>query len=164
MVERASGILTFWLMNAHHCSFSLLFTQQCTKRPKRPKNGVYRAQQIRQNILSSFVFLVLKVSVVFLGVLIIPKWLITDSGSIAILFGWFLEPPKTRPNLDPRTLYLSPKPFKKYKKHYGDILEHIIYHIWESEIMISFEGMCTELLEILEFEILTPWTFYNQTI
>ena len=36
----------------------------------------------------------------FLGVFIIPKWLINDFGHIPILFGSFLELPNKSPNLD----------------------------------------------------------------
>ena len=36
-----------------------------------------------------------------LGVFIIPKWLINDSGWIPILFGSFLELPKNQSNIDP---------------------------------------------------------------
>ena len=45
----------------------------------------------------------------------IPKLLINASWWIAILSGSFLERPTMWPNLDPRTLYLSPKYFKTYK-------------------------------------------------
>ena len=54
-------------------------------------------------------------SSVFFGGLIIPKWLINDSWSIAIRFGFFVTT-KMWPNMDPRSLYLSPKVFKEYKK------------------------------------------------
>ena len=56
-----------------------------------------------------------------MGVLIIPKWLILSPGHIAILFGMISGTSKNRLNVDPRSLYLSPKYFKKYKK-YGNIL------------------------------------------
>ena len=66
---------------------------------------------------------------VFLGIYIIPKWLIKVPRHIPILFGWFLELPKFSPNLASYTS-LSPKCFKKYKKNYGIILEK--YYLCQS--------------------------------
>ena len=83
---------------------------------------------------------------VFMGVwalLIIPKWLVLTPGHIAIRFGWFLELPKNQLNLDPRTPYLSPKYFKKYKKHYGDILDFSYLRIWKSEIIGRYACLFT---------------------
>ena len=51
---------------------------------------------------------------------IIPKWLINDSRSIAIGFGTSLQRPTMLPNLEPRTPHFSPKYFKQYK----NISEH----------------------------------------
>ena len=45
--------------------------------------------------------LVVQSFLLYFGVYIIPKWLINDSWSIAILFKWFLELPKFSLNLDP---------------------------------------------------------------
>ena len=68
------------------------------------------------------------------GDLILPKWLINDSWSIAILFGTFSERPKMWPNLDPRTPYLSPKYFKTNKKLWGHPSKIFSYlRIWNSE-------------------------------
>ena len=72
------------------------------------------------------------------GVYIIPKWLIKVPGHIAILFGWFLEVPTFCQNLDPWTYQLLPKPFKRIKKNVKWPLEHIILHIWESELLEMF--------------------------
>ena len=71
--------------------------------------------------------------ILFFGV-IIPKWLMNASWSIAILFGTFLERHNMWPNMDPWTPYLSPQYFKNTRT-YGSILEHIIVHIWEFEIL-----------------------------
>ena len=61
-----------------------------------------------------------------MGLLIIPKWLILTPGHTAILFGWFLELPTTRSNLDPRTLYSAPIYFKNTRR-YGRILGFLFF-------------------------------------
>ena len=47
-------------------------------------------------------------------------------GHIALLFGSFLGLPKNRPNMDPRTPYLSQKHLKNTGKS-QNALKHIIY-------------------------------------
>ena len=82
-----------------------------------PKRGSNRAQNTATNSICFVLLGLLAYFKWFYGVLIIPKCLIHDSCSIAILCGSFLERPSMWPNLDPRTPYLSQKYFKKYKKH-----------------------------------------------
>ena len=69
-----------------------------------------------------------------------------------MLFGTFWGRPKMLANLDPRTLYLSPK-YVKNTRRYGDILEKYYFHIWESETLKMLEGLCTELFENLELYV-----------
>ena len=90
------------------------------------------AKRNRVFVFSWFVIII----VGFLGSLIIPKWLINDSWS-------FLELPKNRQNLDPRTPYLLPEYFKQYKKIWEHPWNISFLHIWESEILRMLEGICT---------------------
>ena len=127
-----------------------------------PKTGSNRAQKYGNNFrrcfgLSGFFIINIK----FLGVLIIPKSLILTPGHVAILFGWFLELPTNRLNLDPRTPNLSPKYLKKTRKN-GNILENIMFYIWESAILKILEAIRTTFFEILEFyhfKIVEIWNF-----
>ena len=90
------------------------------------------------NKVSDFVFLYC-----FLGslwVLSIPKWLINDSGPIAILFIWILElskiHKKKRPSLDLWTPYLLQTYFQKYDKMMGASFANVILscpRTWKSE-------------------------------
>ena len=59
----------------------------------------------------------------FWGVLIIPKWLIHDSGHIPIFLGTFLELPKNRPNMDLWSLSYYRKGFNEYQKIWKDLIE-----------------------------------------
>ena len=68
-----------------------------------------------------------KVFYCIFGVSIIPKWLINDSLSIAILFRWFLELWKFCQNLDPHTSQLLPKYFKQYQKNMESSLKPNIF-------------------------------------
>ena len=73
----------------------------------------------------------------FLAVLIIiPKLRILTPGHIAILFGWFLELPKIRLNMDPRTPYLSPKYFLGNIRNIGTSLKILFSYmrIWKVRI------------------------------
>ena len=111
---------------------------------RRPKTGSNKAKIRKNAFCFSWCFNVfITVLSGFLGGLNIPKWLIHDSWSIAILFEWFLEQPKMLPNLDPRAPYISPKYFKQYKKLYKGILGKYYFHIWESVLLKSLEGVCT---------------------
>ena len=57
--------------------------------------------------------------------LIIPKWLINDSGHIAILVGTFLLGlPTNRPKVDTRTPYLLQKHIETYKKIWKHVIKH----------------------------------------
>ena len=102
-----------------------------------------------------------------LGVWIIPKLLILTPGPIAILFGWFLELPKNRPNLDPRTPYLLPKMHQQIPAtNVGASLKNIIFisenlKFWNSwKVCIpnfsSFQSFGFWKLKMCDFEC---WTF-----
>ena len=67
---------------------------------------------------------------------------ILTSWHIAIFFGWFLELPKKRIIIDPRTLYLSPKYFKTYKKIWKHLWTYY-FHGWEYDFLKCLEGPCT---------------------
>ena len=68
----------------------------------RKVEGLYRAKQIGD---VSFFLFAYNISWYF-GLLIVPKWLINDSGWIPIRFRTFLELPKLSLNLDP-TIFLG---------------------------------------------------------
>ena len=63
----------------------------------------------------------------FLGVLIIPKWLINDSWHIAILFGSFLKRSKNLSNIDLSTPFLH-RNTSKLQENYGNICKIITQH------------------------------------
>ena len=99
----------------------------------------------------------------FLGGLIIPKWLILTSGPIAILFGWFLELPNNRQNLDPRTPYLSPNISGNTRKS-GNILETYYFaylRIWMFESFGKYKCWALGFFGIWKSEYLTTWKFDN---
>ena len=85
-----------------------------------------------------FVFLFFNVLYWYLGVLIIPKWLIKVPGPIAIFFRWFGE-------LRTFCQIWTRRPPNYYQhastniRKYGNILE-TYFHIWESEKMFFFES------------------------
>ena len=105
---------------------------------------------------------------VYWGVLIIPKWLILTPGHIAILFGRFLELPKNRLNLDPRTPYLSPK------KIMATPLNNNIFFIYEIlSILKLLEGFYVptvwkfgiwQLEHLMKFSKFVDWAFVNLKI
>ena len=88
-----------------------------------PRHG-WMGDQKGKHIMRFLVVCVFMGSYGFDYSLTIPKWRINDSGPIAILFKWFFELCKYRPNLDPRTPCLSQNYLKNTK--YKDICENII--------------------------------------
>ena len=122
------------------------------------------AQNTAKLLGERLVFWVFNVFLAVYGFLIIPEWLILIPGHIAILFAWFLELPKNQLNMDPRTLYLSPKYFKKCKKLWERPWQNIV-HICESEILKMLEGLwpnslfcfCVFSFNILNFGFFRFW-------
>ena len=87
---------------------------------KKHKTGSNRAKITAKVLGEYLVFLICLVNVCFWGVLIIPKWLINDSGWIAILFGTS----KNVTKYGPRAPYLLQKHFNKYKKNMETCYKH----------------------------------------
>ena len=77
-------------------------------------------------------------------VLIIPKWLNLTPGPIAILFGTFLELPNKSTKSGPSDPVFITKILQTNTRQFmGRSLKHIIFHIWESEILKILKGLCT---------------------
>ena len=93
------------------------------------------------------------------GVLIIPKWLINDSWSIAILCGTFLDRPNMWPNLDPRSPYLLPTYFTNYKQNMGTSV-----NLWNFSYLriCTFENMKCFERPICVFRFVVCILFENE--
>ena len=92
------------------CSDSPLSTFLSLTALTRAPIGLQYGKQVR------WFFVFLSFRMFFFGGGMIPKWLISIPGHIALFFTTFLELPTTRPNMDPRALYLLQNDFNTYEK------------------------------------------------
>ena len=103
---------------------------------------------------------------VFLKVVIIPKWLIKVPGHISILFGSFLELPKISPTMAPYTPFFITKTFQKVQEQILKHFERLIFcRFWRQWAPTNPEESFNEISKIMDMRPISmkkhEWIFAN---